>query len=508
MPDVTYRPYQLRTFDQVEELIAHGQRRIVIVAPTGAGKTTIAAKFVQDALRAQRPVLFIAHRKELIDQAYNRLVHMGVPRSRIGVIMGEDGRRNPGALVQVASISSLVRRVHPSASLVLIDECHRAPAGSYKKVTASYPDAIHLGLTATPMRNDNRGLSDVYDALVEVASPQELMDQGYLVEPVVYTVPQGELPDFKRVRVRKGEYDIKQLESLLNQGRLVGDIIAHWRTLGADKQTLVFAVSVAHAEHIAERFREQGVSAAAISGATPKKEREQTLKDFEERRIHVLVNVNVLTEGTDLPIAKCAILARPTKSTSLYLQMVGRILRPFGGQKAVILDHAGCTYEHGFPQDRRAFSLEGRDKSDGEAPFKLCAECGMAIPTGCKVCALCGAEQPGPETTSLDEREAELEAVESETIKERRFDFECWAVRAGNRAFNPKWIAYQFKQKYGQWPPKAWMKEVPTIQQDPTRTGTLFQHFAAQSDSTDAWERLHFATLLECAPSDLAAKHG
>jgi len=356
---ISLRPYQVDAIDKARALIASGVRRIVIVAPTGAGKTTIAGQIVASAVARGRRALFVAHRRELIQQAYRRLLAFGLAETEVGVVMaGERRCRRPGARVQVASIATLRNRPKPLADLVFVDECHLAMAKSYRALQEHYRAAVHLGLTATPYRGDGQGLEHAYDEMVVVATPRQLIDDGYLVEPRVLTIPPDAMPDLSKVRIRRGDYDERALARIMDQRRLVGNLVEHWLAHAAERRTVAFASSVAHSQHIAARFRDAGVAAEHIDGKTRAKERDAILARLQSGETRVVSNCGVLCEGWDQPSVKCAILARPTKSTGLYLQQAGRILRPWQNMSALILDHAGCALEHGVPQADRTFSLD------------------------------------------------------------------------------------------------------------------------------------------------------
>jgi superfamily II DNA or RNA helicase len=392
---VRLRTYQTDARERIRGLLDAGVRRLLLVLATGGGKTSIAASMIEDEVRAGRRALFVAHRRELISQAYHRLIDFGLPEHDVGVIMASDPRRRPVAPVQVASVDTLRHRAKPHADVVFVDEAHRALATSYRLIADAYPDAVHLGLTATPYRADGKGLGDAYDELVVVASPRQLIAEAYLVEPRVFTVPASQRPDLSGVSVARGDYSADQLAAAVDRQGLVGNIVEHWMTHARGVRTVAFAASVEHSQHIAARFRESGVAAEHLDGETPTPERDAILARLEKGDTLVVSNVNCLAEGWDQPAVKCAILARPTKSTGLYLQQAGRILRPWNDQRAVILDHAGCALEHGLPQDDRDFSLEGakkRTKAATEAPARECPACCAVVGIGTRVCPECGHE--------------------------------------------------------------------------------------------------------------------
>jgi len=460
---VRLRPYQEHAVREIRTRVAAGVRRLVIVAPTGSGKTTIAAHLIARAVERGSRVLFMAHRRELITQAYNRLVQLGVPEGDLGVLMAQDRRRRPGAPVQVASVDTLRNRAKPRAEVVFVDECHRSTAKSYRDIAGYYPAAIHLGLTATPFRADGSGLADAYDDLLLVASPRQLIDEGHLVEPRVFTVPTEALPDLSAVRVKRGDYDQKALAEAVDSKTLVGNLVEHWLRHAEGVRTVAFAVSVAHSEHIAEQFRRAGVAAEHLDGATPTPERDAILARLQSGETRVVSNCGVLCEGWDQPAVKCAILARPTRSTGLYLQQAGRILRPWNGTRAIILDHGGCVLEHGLPQDLRGFTLEGSKKTrNGKtaAPVRTCPSCFAVLPLCTRVCPECDTvlvEQADVPT----EREGSLVEVRAEDLK--RIELERLRAIADERGYKPGWVYYRYKERFGEAPPRDRRRSPPAV---------------------------------------------
>ena len=475
------RPYQKRAIRELDARIAAGKRRIVVVAATGSGKTVVFARVVADAVARGRSVLVVAHRRELIAQTYDKLVRAGLREEQIGVLMADDARRRPAAPVQVASIDTLRHRPKPPADLVIVDECHRELARSYREMRAHYPEAVHLGFTATPYRADNRGLGEFYEDLLVVASISDLIAEGYLVEPHVFTVPKDRLPNLAGVRVRAGDYAQDQLDEAVDQAKLVGDIVEHWQRHALGVRTVAFAVSVKHSKHIAERFREAGIAAEHLDGTTAAAERGAMLARLDRGETLVVSNCGVLCEGWDMPSVKCGILARPTKSTGLYLQQAGRILRPCQGQRAIILDHAGCAREHGLPQWEREFTLEPRPKRKrGEAievPVRICDGCQAVLPARMRVCPECGFffTEPRPVPAEAD---GELvlanpceppAATEGQDAKHKprsewgremqRTVFEqLWAL-ARTRKQDAFWVRARFIERYGAPPPAEWVQD-------------------------------------------------
>ena len=326
------RPYQTEAVQDIRSSVGAGNKRVLLQASTGSGKTIIAADIMQRAAEKSSRVLFLAHRRELIDQCSDKLWRFGV---RHGIIMA--GRRlDLVERVQVASVQTLTSRAIrrevmelPPTDLIVIDEAHRSASDSYREIVERYPTAVLLGLTATPCRTDGKGLGHIYQDLICCPSMAELTEQGYLV-PVRYFAPTA--PDLEGVEVRAGDYVEKQLAERMDKAKLVGDVVEHWQKFGEDRQTIVFATNVRHSQHLAEKFQQAGVQAAHLDGKTEKPEREHLLADLGQGRLRVLCNCEVLTEGWDSPTVSCCVLAKPTKSLGRYLQMAGRVLRPAEGK--------------------------------------------------------------------------------------------------------------------------------------------------------------------------------
>jgi superfamily II DNA or RNA helicase len=465
---ITLRPYQLDAVEQVRRKVHDGARRTLLVLATGGGKTSCAAHLIQCALEKGKRSLFVAHRRELIEQCYGRLLTAGIAEANVGIIMAGDKRRRPHAPVQVASLDTLRARCKPPADLVIVDEAHRALAKSYRDLASEYPNAVHLGLTATPYRADGRGLGDAYDALVVVASPKELIAKSFLVEPIVYTVPEHELPDLSGVRVKGGDYDEKDLARAVDKQVLVGNIVEHWARRAGGMRTVVFAVSIEHSRHLAERFNAAGVASEHLDGWTPTAERDAILKRLEMGVTSVVSNVGVLCEGWDQPSVKCCILARPTKSTGLYLQQVGRILRPWTDPttgetaRAIILDHAGGAHEHGLPQDDREFSLEDKPNRRagprGEKPppkARTCPQCFAVIPADAPSCSACGASLDVVLPSLPSEVEGELVELTEASVDTKRAEWEGLCATALERGYKPGWAFHRFKELFGVAPPRS-----------------------------------------------------
>ena len=292
-PPATLRPYQQQALGRIRSHLIAGRKRILCVAPTGAGKTTMIASIIRTATV---PVTFIAHRQELLENCINQLASYGI--TNVSVIRGDDERYNPSASIHVASILSLARRDKPEAGIVFIDEAHRSAAPQYvEHVFKHYTQAIILGFTATPCRTDGQPLGgDLFEHLEVVVSYDALLkNPNWLVAPEIYSTPIKAV--LSKVEVNK-EYNDTQLAEVMSQRELVGNVVTHWKkhanryaqggpgqfTVGDYRRTLVFCVDIKHSKKVCEEFRRAGFKAAHLDGETPKKERRQILEDLGDGR--------------------------------------------------------------------------------------------------------------------------------------------------------------------------------------------------------------------------------
>lgn len=357
MSSASLRPYQVKAKEDIYRAF-QAHRRVMFQLPTGGGKTILFAEIIKDYHERGERVLLLVHRKELIDQAARKIFDLEV---RYGVIAA-GYTPAPSQWVQIASVQTAVRRRLPyHFDLIIIDEAHHALAKTYRDIVAQYPTSKVLGVTATVCRANGVGFDKDFDKLVCGPSVLSLISQGHLVEPTLKVSPLRD--DLSSISVTAGDYNERQLSDLLDKQHLVGGIVDQWHKHAHGLRTVTFAINIEHSNHIVESFRNAGISAAHVDGSTPTEERNKILRAFAAGKITVLSNVGIVTEGFDVPAIEAVQLCRPTKSLSLYLQMVGRGLRPANGKQGVIiLDHANCVFEHGFPQQDREWTLRGVQK--------------------------------------------------------------------------------------------------------------------------------------------------
>jgi|tagenome__1003787_1003787.scaffolds.fasta_scaffold20962856_4 DNA repair protein RadD len=481
-PDL--RPYQRAVVADFHREVAAGRKRVLLVAPTGAGKTILAAAIIQASAADRKPALVLAHRREIVGQTSNKLWDVGI---RHGIIQAGTPPR-PFEDVQVASVQTLWSRAMrsnamelPVAELLVIDEAHHCPAETYQKIIDAYPDAVLLGLTATPCRGDGRGLGGIFETLIECPQVAQLIEEKFLVRTRCYAPV---VPDLSGVRTQAGDYVESQLAERMDKPQLIGDAVTHWHKFGERRKTVAFAVNVPHSLHICNEFIKSGVRAEHIDGSTPKAERDAALQQLASGEIELISNCMVLTEGWDMPEVGCVILARPTKKMGLYRQMIGRVLRPAPGKvDAIVLDHSGAVYRHGFVEDPVEWTLDPDTKAESSAHRERgnrggtgpsiveCANCG-ALRVGGDPCFHCG-YLPQRTPRAVDVADGELARVDR---RDRRasvafdpIERERWHRMlvhiCREREYKPGWAACKYKDKFGAWPKSRFVEPLePTLE--------------------------------------------
>jgi superfamily II DNA or RNA helicase len=361
--------------------------------------------------------LFIVHRRELIKQSTSAFALEGLKHGIISAGFFEDRRH----LVQIGSIQTLVKRAGRLGPprLIVWDECHHLAAGSWSSLFKSFPDSFHIGLTATPERLDGQGLQAFFKEMIHGPSVQALIEQGYLSPYKLYAPMKVNIGG---VHTRMGDYVRSELEAIMNKPAIIGDVITHYRKYADGKKTLVFCPTIKHSQRVAEEFCSAGYKAMHVDGETDSGVRDEAMRRFKEDGLQIITSVEIFGEGVDVPGIECVVLLRATASTGLFLQQVGRALRPAPGKKeAILLDHVGNWSRHGLPDDDRQWSLEGhagrprKEGGPGET-VRICPSCFAAQPSGAPTCKYCGTQFP-IKPREVRQVEGELEEIQRETTR-------------------------------------------------------------------------------------------
>jgi DNA repair protein RadD len=416
------RPHQQRALDMLRQSIGRGKRRVVLQLPTGAGKTYVASQIVNGALAKGNRVCFTVPLISLVDQTITAFEAEGI--GHIGVIQSTHHRTDAGAPVQIGSMQTMTRRGVPEAEVVIVDECH-LQFDLLPRWMREDPKRIFIGLSATPWA---RGMGDIWDDLVRPVSMQELIDAGYLSKFRVYAPSH---PDLSGVGTLAGDYHEGQLAEVMGESPLIADVVETWLQRASGLPTIIFAVNLAHAEKIQQAFADRGIKFGYCHAKIDLVERQHLFRQMERGELAGIVNVGTLTTGVDADV-RCIVLARPTKSESLFVQMIGRGLRTAPGKDhCLILDHSDNHARLGFVTSiSHDTLLSGKDKApkprEKEKPEQVpreCPSCGAVKPRG--VCPACGFEP---------KRQSEIEFEEGELVE----------ITAGK----PKAPTMQDKQKF------------------------------------------------------------
>jgi len=475
------RDYQDKLDTDTRREFSRGYRKILVQSPTGSGKSVYFSKIIKGAFDKAKTILFLVHRRELVKQAAG---HMDVEEVPYGIIMSGSAA-SIFAQLQLASIDTLRARAMgektqidmPDADIVIVDEAHHVGSKTYERIFEHYKDSVIIGVTATPARGDGKGLGNYFEVLIIGPTVRYLMDMGYLAE-ASYMVPN--IPNLKDIKIRRGDYVESELADVMNNAKLVGNIVDHWVKYGESRQTILFAVNVAHSRAMAEKFNALGIPAAHIDGRTPLKERDLILEQYTAGKFKVLCNCQVFTEGTDMPDVACIVMAAPTKSLIKYLQMGGRGLRPkWDGGDCLIMDHTGNVLIHGELDEEHDWALgkgtvQERDaaKADpdpGQEKEFICGECGTKFKKQ-SLCPKCGTPL-GQATKDVATARGELVPLpkgkkEKYNIDDKQSWYSMFLMHAAVKNYNEGWAFHKYEEKFKDKLPNSFHKglEKPSVE--------------------------------------------
>ena len=440
------RPYQDELVSRVRAAWMQGKKAPCIVLPCGGGKSVIVAEIAKRTTDKRNKVLFLVHRKELCEQIERTFKWWGVDMLRCQVMM-------------VQTASRRLTKLHPP-SLIITDENHHSLANSYKKVYAAFPTAYRVGVTATPVRLDGSGLADINDELIVGVSAKWLIDNNCL-SPYDYFAPS--LVDLTGIKIKKGDYDVSSVENLMLKKAVFGDVIENYNKLAKGRQAVCYCTSVRHSMEMALQFNLAGIEAAHIDGSTPKSEREKIINDFRRGAIDILCNVDLISEGFDVPDCECVILLRPTQSLTLYIQQSMRCMRYRKGKRAIIIDHVGNYARFGLPDADRTWTLEGKKKEkyeiekSKEVTVKQCPECYYTFPPtdengkAIKICPNCEYEFSERKRSEIEKQDAELQKISGFVLNFKTPE-ECHSFAelldyAKQHGYKKGWAYFQAKKR-------------------------------------------------------------
>ena len=411
--------YQQKIIADTREAL-RTSKSVLVVAPTGSGKSVITAAMFKSAISKGKTAYFCVHRKDLVTQMAGTFKRFNIPFGYIA-----SGRtRNPCMPVQICSVQTLANRIErtPAPDVLVVDEAHFSCSKSYSRIIDLYKlkGTVIIGKTASPSRLSGEGLGKHFSSMVVGPTVKTLMDDGFLSKYKIYA---PSAPVLTGIKTRAGDYVEADLLDAVDKPSITGDAVTHYLKYANGMRTVAFCVSITHSEHVAQAFRSAGINAQHVDYKTKPETRMQYFNDFADGKIKILTSVAIFSEGLDLAALvgrevciEAAILLRPTKSLTMYLQQVGRALRK-KDYHAVILDHAGNCREHGLPDEEREWQLSDRQKAkksdssdEKEERVKICPECYMVHEPDPK-CPECGFIYPVREIKP-DEIEGDLEEID------------------------------------------------------------------------------------------------
>jgi len=468
------RDYQKKAIDDLRRQIQMGNKRPVLVLPTGAGKSVIFGSLIKSILSNNKKVLWVVHRRNLVLQMGDVLKKFGIEP---GLIMSEfqSELSNPCQLCTVQTYSRRLALENTSffvnADVVLIDEAHRSLSPTYVEIIEKYSGKIIIGCTATPVGPGGRGMGEVYNTIVEGTNVRNLTNQGFLSRARYFAPAKI---DVSGVKVKMGDYVVKQLEDKVNQPKLNGDIVENWLKLAENRKTIVFCVNVAHSIAVKDEFIKRGVSAEHLDARSSDDEREDVFRRMSEGLVTVVCNVGLYQEGLDVPDVGCVVMARPTKSLGLYRQCCGRGLRPTKAyEDCLIIDHGNVIEENGFLDEDFTWSLDGKILNQRKKEY----EKKQAKKTECKACGLvfekknrcpdCGSpvKSFGRKIETTDTELKELRDYREPTIANKRRYYGMLKQYVYERGYNPKMVNAKYRATFGIWP----HANVKSVENDRTR---------------------------------------
>ena len=417
---IALRSYQEDAVEGIRQAFV-ASRRVLLVSPTGSGKTVTFSYIGQRVAERGKRVTFTAHREQIVRQISKSLDEFGV---RHGVIAR--GRTMTDDLVQVAMVQTLARRLDrvQEPALLVVDEAHHGVAGTWKNIAGAWVNARQLGVTATPQRLDGRGLGTAFDAMVMGPQTADLIADGYLA-PFDYMAPPA-LADLSSVRSRAGDYAVDDLAKVMDRQFITGNAVSHYRKHLGGRPAVAFCVDIEHARHVADEFRIAGYRSESVDGKLDPHEVRRRIAALSTGDLNVLTSCELISEGVDVPTVAGVIMLRPTKSLAMFLQMCGRCLRlKPDGSSAVILDHVGNVKRHGMPDERREWSLTAKKKKPVEPSITTCEQCFRVLPSisarstakaECLEAACPLKEAPLKVRKELEEVEGELVRIDPEEL--------------------------------------------------------------------------------------------
>lgn len=436
----------MKLVEQARQELRKGNKSCLLVSPAGSGKSVVIAEIARLTTLKGGRVMFMVHRQELINQIMESFKANSVDLN----------------LCTVMTVGKIRNRLDslPVPNLIITDETHHSLAKTYRDIYEHYANVPRLGFSATPWRLNGKGLGDVYDAMIEGPDVQWLIDNHYLAPFDYYSV--NLIDESKLSKSSTGDYSNKSIDEAVGH-TIYGDVIKTYRDKVDGQQAIVYAHSIAFSKQIAQQFRDAGINAAHCDSKTPQRERDKIMSDFKKGTLKVLSNVDLISEGYNVPDCSCVIMIRPTESLVLFIQQSMRCMRFKPGKQATIIDHVANYTRFGLPNTPHKWTLADREKKKKstntivDTPIKQCAFCFAVIPAQSKSCPLCGHEVEVVQSEIKVDETARIEKIESNfrlqadyivTKKPQELNsYDELKAYAKAKGYKQGWIYFQAKNK-------------------------------------------------------------
>lgn len=441
--------YQQKLVSGARDALARGNHGVLIVSPPGSGKSIVIAEIAKLTVKKGGHVLFFVHRQELVRQIKQSFKK-------------QDVDLNHCTIMTVGKVANRLK-ILPKPTLIIVDEGHHSRAKTYQKIFNYYSGVPRLGFTGSPWRLSGKGFKDIYSAMVKGPTTKWLIKHHRLAPFTVYGYELGDSSLLKRGST--GDYTKKSMDDF-SKSIIHGDIVKSWLKFAKNRKTIVYCHSVSFSKIVAAEFRQAGINAIHADSHTPTDQREQIMRDFKQGKIKILCNVDLISEGFDVPDCSCVVLLRPTESLVVYLQQAMRSMRYQPGKHAVIIDQVGNFERFGLPDTDYHWTLEDRQKhsrekssTDGPA-IKTCPECFAVIMANCVHCPICGHDFSVEIRRMKQKKEQQLRAIKAKKKHDLLVvsyvltkqpselrNFEELKAYAKGKHYKPGWIYYQAKMR-------------------------------------------------------------
>ena len=437
-------PYQRKLVNQTRDALIQKNKGVLIVSPPGSGKSVVISEIARLTTKKNNRVLFFVHRQELVKQIKSSFKEQNV-------------NLNLCTIMTVGKVSNRLNEI-PKPNLIIVDESQHSRAKTYLKIFDFFKDVPKLGFTGTPWRLSGKGFKDIYSKMIEGPSVKWLINNQKLAPFTLYGYPLGN--DNLLKKGSTGDYTHQSMD-VFSKSIIRGDIVKSWEQFANNKKTIVYCHSTLFSKEVAKAFNDAGIKAAHADAKTPKIQREKIMSDFKEGKIKILCNVDLVSEGFNVPDCSCVVLLRPTQSLVVYLQQAMRAMRYQPNKQAIIIDQVNNFSRFGLPDQQREWTLNDREKhtfseKSEEIAIKTCPQCFAVILASKIKCPLCNFSFEAELRKIEEDRQAKLKAIKDEEKRVKEIadkkpqelkSIEELYIYAKEHNYKTGWAYYRAKQQ-------------------------------------------------------------